>query len=243
MARRSPTVPRRILSLLERGLPPALLADSELRRRALLIAGTVWAVVVACVASFPVLFAVTSGPGRLVSLGANACVIALALAGLALLRRSATPRVAGHWVAGLMFAGIACGVIINGGFASPYWILLAVVPFMASQMAGRGAGFSWTIVDVAFITAIFALLVGGGGGFFFATFLGLLVAIAIATSTALTPATSAAILVFASRFFFRRSRFFFGNGLGSRFLFHRLRFIAPSAIRRRRQIRAVRFEQ
>jgi len=157
MARSSPTVSRRLLSLLERGLPPVLLADSERRRRALLIAGTVWALVIACTASFPVLAAVTSGPGRIVSLGANASVIALALAGLALLRNAATPRLAGNWVAGLMFAGIACGVIVNGGFTSPYWILLAIVPFMASQMAGRGAGLTWAVVDLAFIAAIFAL--------------------------------------------------------------------------------------
>ena len=34
-------------------------------------------------------------------------------------------------------------------FASPYWILLAVVPFLASQMAGRAAGHVWSGVCLA----------------------------------------------------------------------------------------------
>ena len=143
--------------MLERGLPPALLEDSETRRRALLIAGTVWTVAIACTASFPVLVMVTQGADRLVSLTANAATIVLAFAGIALLRRTGTPWAAGHWVAALIFLGAATGVLLNGGFASPYWILLAVVPFMASQMAGRAAGLVWTGVGLGFIALLLAL--------------------------------------------------------------------------------------
>src|SRR5690349_20374536 len=71
MAQGLPTWSSRLIALLERGLPPPLLEDHERRRRALLIEGTAWLVVLACALTVPVILGTTRGLGRITSLAAD----------------------------------------------------------------------------------------------------------------------------------------------------------------------------
>ncbi|MFY0537610.1 sensor histidine kinase [Nannocystis pusilla] len=155
MAKRQPTWSRRLIALLERGLPPALLEDHEMRRQALLIEGTAWLVVLACALTVPVIAGTTSGIGRITSLAADVGTLLLTLVGPWLLRRRGTPVAAGHWITGCVFAGTVYAVSTTGAFASPYWILLAIVPFLAAQMAGRRAGHLWGAICLVGVCALF----------------------------------------------------------------------------------------
>ncbi|WAS93596.1 sensor histidine kinase [Nannocystis punicea] len=156
MAERQPPWASRLIALLERGLPPSLLEDHEMRRRALLIEGTAWLVVLACALTVPVIAATTQGLGRVTSLAADLGTLALTLVGPWLLRRRGTSAAAGHWITGCVFAGVVYAVSTTGAFASPYWILLAVVPFLAAQMAGRSAGHLWSAICLLGIGSLFA---------------------------------------------------------------------------------------
>jgi signal transduction histidine kinase len=156
MAQGLPTWSSRLIALLERGLPSALLEDHERRRRALLIEGTAWLVVLACALTVPVIATTTAGLGRITSLAADLGTLALTLVGPWLLRRTGTPTAAGHWITGCVFAGIVYAVSTTGVFASPYWILLALVPFLATQMAGRAAGHLWGAICLVGVGLLFA---------------------------------------------------------------------------------------
>lgn len=161
MARRSPPWSRRLLALLERGLPRALLADNALRRRALLIAGTVWTIVVACLASVPVIIATTAGTGRILSLIADILAMVLALVALRQLRDGAQLGASGHLVTGIVFTSSAFAISTTGGFTSQYWILLAAIPFLAAQTAGHAATRTWGLACVAFIVLLCAVMGAG----------------------------------------------------------------------------------
>ncbi len=146
----------RVVALLERGLPPALLADNELRRRSLLIAGSTWIMIVACVFTIPVLLATTAGLSRIVISLINLGTIGGCFATLRLLRRRG-PAVAGHTVASTAFAGIMWVVTISGGLTSPYWVLLVAMPILAAQMAGRAAGHLWTLLSLSAVIVLWIL--------------------------------------------------------------------------------------
>ena len=146
----------RLVAALERGLPPALLTASESRRRALLIAGTAWVIVIACVFTIPVLLATMAGPGRLVASAVNATTIGLALICVVLLHRRGV-AVAAHWLTGCTFAAMLFVVAISGSLASPYWVLLVAIPFLAAQMAGRTAGLVWTVICLGGVAALWTL--------------------------------------------------------------------------------------
>ena len=87
MVVRPPSLVLRVVALLERGLPPGLLADNETRRRSLLIVGTIWVLVIACVFTIPVLLGTTRGGARIVASVVNLGTISVALGALGLLRR------------------------------------------------------------------------------------------------------------------------------------------------------------
>ncbi|MDC0722365.1 sensor histidine kinase [Nannocystis bainbridge] len=157
MAQRPLTWSRRLIAVLERGLPPALLEDHEMRRRALLIEGTAWLVILACALTVPVILATTTGIGRITSLAADLGTMLLTFVGPGLLRLRGTPAAAGHWITGCVFAGTLYAVSTTGAFASPYWILLAIVPFLAAQMAGRSAGHLWGAICLVGVVALFAV--------------------------------------------------------------------------------------
>ena len=156
MAARPPSLVHRVVGLLERGLPPALLADNETRRRALLIAGTVWIIVIACVFTVPVLLATTRGATRIAASLVNLGTISASLSALGLLRRRGT-RAAGHTVATIAFIGMMWVVAISGSLTSPYWVLLVAMPILAAQMAGRAAGHVWTTVSLAAVVVLWIL--------------------------------------------------------------------------------------
>jgi signal transduction histidine kinase len=156
MAARSSLLLTRLVTALERGLPPALLAASEARRRALLVSGTAWVIVIACVFTIPVLLATTSGPGRVVASLVNATTAGLALGAIFLLRHRSVV-VAAHWLTALTFVGMLFVVAISGSLTSPYWVLLVAVPFLAAEMAGRVAGHVWTAVCLAGVATFWAL--------------------------------------------------------------------------------------
>ena len=145
-----------LVAALERGLPPSLLAVSETRRRALLISGTAWVIVVACVFTVPVLLATAGGLGRVVASLVNLTTMGLALTCIVMLRRRGVV-VAAHWLTGLTFAAILFVVAISGSLASPYWVLLVAIPFLASQMAGRSAGQLWTVICLGGVATLWAL--------------------------------------------------------------------------------------
>jgi signal transduction histidine kinase len=153
---------QRLLALLERGLPPALLADYEQRRQALLIAGTAWLLIAVCALSVPVIALTALGPGVAALLAGDLTTLALGVFGLALLRRGRLVA-AGHWLAGIVFLGTLYAVAITGSFASPFWIILALVPFLAAQMAGRRAGLVWTLASLLAIGVLLAAVRLGAG--------------------------------------------------------------------------------
>jgi signal transduction histidine kinase len=153
---RPPGLVLRIVQLLERGLPPTLLADNETRRRSLLIVGTAWVMIIACVFTIPVLLATTRGAPRIVVSVINLGTISAALAALQLLRRRGT-RAAGHTLTAIAFVGIMWVVAISGALTSPYWALLVTVPILAAQMAGRPAGHLWTLMSLGAVTLLWAL--------------------------------------------------------------------------------------
>src|SRR5690606_36463694 len=97
MAPSASTLSRRLIAWLERGLPPTVLGDHELRRRALLISGTAGLAVVIYALTIPVIVATTEGVGRVASLAADIATLLLTLLGPWLLRRTGTPTAAGHW--------------------------------------------------------------------------------------------------------------------------------------------------
>ena len=156
MVVRPPSLVLRVVALLERGLPPGLLADNETRRRSLLIVGTIWVIVIACVFTIPVLLGTTRGGARIVASAVNLGTISVALGALGLLRRRGT-RAAGHTVTAIAFVGIMWVVAISGGLTSPYWVLLVAVPILAAQMAGRAAGHLWTLLSLAAVTLLWVL--------------------------------------------------------------------------------------
>ncbi len=156
MATRASRLLNRLVMALERGLPPSLLSVSEARRRALLISGTAWVIVVACVFTIPVLLATTTGIGRVISSLVNLSTIGLALICVALLRRHGV-AVAAHWLTGFAFATMLFVVAISGSLASPYWVLLVAIPFLAAQMAGRAAGLVWTVICLTGVAGLWAL--------------------------------------------------------------------------------------
>ena len=156
MVVRPPSLVLRVVALLERGLPPGLLADNETRRRSLLIVGTIWVLVIACVFTIPVLLATTRGGARIAASVVNLGTISVALGALGLLRRRGT-RAAGHTVTAIAFVGIMWVVAISGGLTSPYWVLLVAVPILAAQMAGRAAGHLWTLLSLAAVTLLWVL--------------------------------------------------------------------------------------
>ena len=156
MVVRPPSLVLRVVALLERGLPPGLLADNETRRRSLLIVGTIWVLVIACVFTIPVLLGTTRGGARIVASAVNLGTISVALGALGLLRRRGT-RAAGHTVTAIAFVGIMWVVAISGGLTSPYWVLLVAVPILAAQMAGRAAGHLWTLLSLAAVTLLWVL--------------------------------------------------------------------------------------
>ncbi len=134
-----------------------LLAESALRRRALLIAGTVWTIVAACIASVGVIVLTTSGVGRIVSLAVDLATLLLALFALQQLRSGAQMATAGHMVTGIVFVSTAYAITTTGGFSSQYWILLAVIPFLAAQTAGRASTRPWSVACVLLIASLCAL--------------------------------------------------------------------------------------
>jgi signal transduction histidine kinase len=156
MTLRTPGLVLRVVALLERSLPPALLADNETRRRSLLIVGTIWVLIIACVFTIPVLLATTRGGMRIFASLVNLGTMSAAVATLGLLRRRGT-LAAGHVVATIAFVGILWAVVISGGLASPYWVLLVTLPILAAQMAGRGAGHVWTLLSLAAVALLWAL--------------------------------------------------------------------------------------
>jgi signal transduction histidine kinase len=156
MVVRPPGMVLRVVALLERRVPPALLADSETRRRSLLIVGTGWVMIIACVFTIPVLLATTRGGARIAASAVNLGTIGLALLTLDLLRRHGT-RVAGHTLSAVTFVGILWVVVISGALTSPYWVLLVAVPILAAQMAGRAAGHLWTLLCLGSVTVLWAL--------------------------------------------------------------------------------------
>jgi hypothetical protein len=147
---------RRVVALLERGLPAELLAHNETRRRSLLIVGTAWLIIIACVFTIPVLLATTRGLARIAASIVNLGTISLSFAALELLRRRGT-RIAGHFVTAIAFVGIMWVVTISGSLTSPYWVLLVAVPILAAQMAGRAAGHLWTLLSLAAVTFLWVL--------------------------------------------------------------------------------------
>jgi len=156
MSIRPPGLVLRVVALLERGLPPASLADSETRRRSLLIVGTIWVVIIACVFTIPVLLATTRGAMRIFASTVNLGTMAAAFAALGILRRRGTGA-AGHAVTTITFVGILWAACISGGLMSPYWVLLVAVPVLAAQMAGRGAGHLWTALSLAAVILLWVL--------------------------------------------------------------------------------------
>ncbi|MBL9104359.1 MAG: hypothetical protein JNL82_25660 [Myxococcales bacterium] len=156
MAAPSPRLLPRVIAALERGLPPALLVSSEGRRRALLIAGTSWLMIIACVFTIPVLLATGVGVGRVLASAVNLGTIAMASVTLMLLRRRGV-GFAAHWLTAIAFIGIMWVVAVSGSLASPYWVLLVAVPFLAAQMAGRLAGQVWTVICLSGVAALWAL--------------------------------------------------------------------------------------
>ena len=156
MVVRPPSLVLRVVALLERGLPAGLLADNETRRRSLLIVGTIWVIVIACVFTIPVLLGTTRGGARIVASVVNLGTISVALGALGLLRRRG-PRAAGHTVTAIAFVGIMWVVAISGGLTSPYWVLLVAVPILAAQMAGRAAGHLWTLLSLSAVTLLWVL--------------------------------------------------------------------------------------
>ncbi len=156
MTVRTPGLVLRVVALLERRLPPALLANSETRRRSLLIVGTCWMLIIACVFTIPVLLATTRGGMRIVASAVNLGTISLGFAALGMLRRRG-PRAAGHTVATIAFVGILWAVTISGGLRSAYWVLLVCVPILAAQMAGRAAGHLWTVLSLGAVVLLWVL--------------------------------------------------------------------------------------
>jgi signal transduction histidine kinase len=155
MAASPPLLPR-LIAALERDLPATLLASSDSRRRALLVAGTAWLMIVACVLTIPVLVTTGIGVGRVASSVINLVVIGLAAATLVLLRRRGV-AFAAHWLTGLAFVGMMWVVTISGGLASPYWVLLVVLPLLAAQMTGLLAGQVWTAIGLTGVAALWVL--------------------------------------------------------------------------------------
>ena len=156
MSVRPPSVVIRVLAWLERGLPAALLANHETRRRALLIVGTIWVMILACVFTIPVLLATTQGLTRIAASLVNLGTIGVSFAALELLKRRGT-RAAGHTVTAIAYVGMIWVVTISGGLTSPYWVLLVSVPILAAQTAGRAAGHLWTLLSLAAVTVLWVL--------------------------------------------------------------------------------------
>ena len=134
MSVRPPSVVIRVLAWLERGLPAALLANHETRRRALLIVGTIWVMILACVFTIPVLLATTHGLTRIAASMVNLGTIGVSFAALKLLKRRGT-RAAGHTVTAIAYVGMIWVVTISGGLTSPYWVLLVSVPAVLGSPA------------------------------------------------------------------------------------------------------------
>lgn len=138
MAHSSSRTPRPI-AWLERGLPRELLVDAEARRRGLLIAGTIGLVVVAALATLPLL------AGRPASLAAPIAATTLALAGLWSLRRGRA-RLAGHLVVAAPFVAL---VLAATAESSQLSLALVAIPPLAAQAAGRLALHAWSGLSIA----------------------------------------------------------------------------------------------
>jgi signal transduction histidine kinase len=152
----------RLVAVLERRLSPAQLADDVVRRRALLILGTAWIVMSSCALAVPVLALTTRAEGRAALIGGDLATLALLGVGHWLLRRGHTAA-AGNCLAAALLGGTLYAVARTGSFASPFFIILALVPFLAGQMVGRVAGLAWTGVTLAAIV-VMAVAAGMGAG-------------------------------------------------------------------------------
>jgi len=150
-------IARRVIAWLERGLPESALEPGEARRRSLLVSGISYLTIAACIISLPVILPTMSGWTRVPTVCVAVTTAALAYLALRMLRRGASPAQAAALATGIIFLGLAYSITFNGGLSAPTWILLPLVPVVATQMAGRRAGVVWSGLAAALVALLAAL--------------------------------------------------------------------------------------
>lgn len=153
---------RGLIAAIERLVPEALRGDVDTRRRAQLAVGTTLTVIVCATAMIPVLLVALPDPALVGVAVLNTLVTdVMAAVALVLLRRPAGLVLAGNWIAALLYAGTVFSVVAGGGIGAPFWVLLTLVPVLATIIAGRASGLVWLGLSVAFVVTLYLLQQGG----------------------------------------------------------------------------------
>lgn len=150
-------IARRVIAWLERGLPESALEPGEPRRRSLLVSGICHLTIVACLISLPVILPTMNGWTRVPTMCVALATAGLAYLALRMLRRGTNPTLAAALANGIIFAGIAYSIAFNSGLSAPTWILLPLLPLVATQMAGRRAGVLWAGLAAASVGVLATL--------------------------------------------------------------------------------------
>ena len=148
------------IAALARGVPPSLRGDVDVHRRASLAIAISWFLFVIGLVLGVSLFVLSPPETRWLGLINTIVTCSLAALGTVLVRRGALV-LAGHWIAGLIAAGVAYSLVMGGGVGAPFWICVPVPPVLALVIAGRRAGVAWGLVSGAVVAAIGAAQIAG----------------------------------------------------------------------------------
>ncbi len=148
------------VAALERWIPASLLADTDLRRRALMAVGIAWSVLVLGVALTAFVFALWPAETRWISTLGTLVTCALAGVTIVFVRRGRL-ILAGHWIAALITVGVITSLAISGNVGAPFTATLPIAPLLAAVIAGRRAGVAWALIASAAVLVLFALGLAG----------------------------------------------------------------------------------
>ncbi|MEZ4382214.1 MAG: HAMP domain-containing sensor histidine kinase [Nannocystaceae bacterium] len=148
------------VSRLERGIPPALLEDADLRRRALLAKGIALTIVSFGLVLSIIVYALAVPEYAL--LGLVNTLLSCGLAGFAITAvRRGRLVFAGNWVAGLVGFGICYSIVSGGGILSPWAMALPVAPVISTVISGRRSGIVWAALFAVFVVVFEGLRMAG----------------------------------------------------------------------------------
>lgn len=146
---------RAVVRGVDRLLPVAMRArDGDTLRRARLVVGA--SIIILVCALLTTGLVALQGPAE--NLPVSIAVTVLIAAVPTILRCTGSPRVGGHLIAGIVFAGLALAAVRGGGLLGLPYILLPAVPMLASFIVGLRAGLAWAGLSLAGVVALVAAM-------------------------------------------------------------------------------------